>query len=178
MSFRARGFEREVWGGNRGFEFMGLKLLPATSGGKFFTFSTGGIVKWNILLYDGLRFCWQAWYFSQTWDRKVELLFPHSHMQLLWSSLYDFFWRWIVVWGRIKHWKLFWSESELGWRWLNDEVIQAVIVKTIRRMPKCTFKMQFQYTFAWMICLNSLFFLRERQPTVMKFVWEKLFWFE
>ena len=67
------------------------------------TFSTGGIVKWNILLYDGLRFCWQAWYFSQTWDRKVELLFPHSHMQLLWSSLYDFFWRWIVVWGRIKH---------------------------------------------------------------------------
>ena len=40
-------------------------------------------------------------------------------------------------------------------------------------MPKCTFKMQFQDTFAWMICLNSLFFLRERQPTVMKFVWEK-----
>ena len=108
----------------------------------------------------------------------MELLFPHSHMQLLWSSLYDFFWRWIVVWGRIKHWKLFWSESELGWRWLNDEVIQAVIVKTIRRMPKCTFKMQFQDTFAWMICLNSLFFLGERQPTVMKYVWEKLFWFE
>ena len=80
----------------------------------------------------------------------------------------------IVVWRRIKHWKLFWSESELGWRWLNDEVIQAVIVKTIRRMPKCTFKMQFQDTFAWMICLNSLFFLGERQPILMKYVWEKI----
>ena len=44
-------------------------------------------------------------------------------------------------------------------------------------MPKCTFKMQFQDTFAWMICLNSLFFLRERQPTVMKFVWEKILMF-
>ena len=62
--------------------------------------------------------------------------------------------------------------SELGWRWINDEVIEAVIVKTIRRMPRYTFKMQFQDTFAWMICLNSLFFLGERQPTVMKYVWE------
>ena len=172
MSFRAWGFEREVWGGNRGFESIGLKLLPATSGWKVFNFQHRRDRKVEHPAYDGLRFCWQAWYFSQTWDRKVELLFPHSHMQLLWSSLYDFFWRWIVVWGRIKHWKLFWSESELGWRWLNDEVIQAVIVKTIRRMPKCTFKMQFQDTFAWMICLNSLFFLRERQPTVMKYVWK------
>ena len=63
--------------------------------------------------------------------------------------------------------------SELGWRWINDEVIEAVIVKTIRRMPRYTFKMQFQDTFAWMICLNSLFFLGERQPTVMEYVWEK-----
>ena len=39
-------------------------------------------------------------------------------------------------------------------------------------MPRYTFKMQFQDTFAWMICLNSLFFLGERQPTVMKYVWE------
>ena len=91
--------------GRFGVEIVVLNVLASNSsqqrpGGKFFTFSTGGIVKWNILLYDGLRFCWQAWYFSQTWDRKVELLFPHSHMQLLWSTLYDFFWRWIVVWGR------------------------------------------------------------------------------
>ena len=63
--------------------------------------------------------------------------------------------------------------SELGWRWINDEIIEAVIVKTIRRMPRYTFKMQFQDTFAWMICLNSLFFLGERQPILIKYVWKK-----
>ena len=47
MSFRARGFEREVWGENRGFESIGLKLLPATSG-------------------------WKVFYFQHRRDRKVE----------------------------------------------------------------------------------------------------------
>ena len=65
-------------------------------------------------------------------------------------------------------------KSALGWRWINDEVLEAVIVKTIRRMSRYTFKIQFQDTFAWMIRLNSLFFLGERQPTVMKYVWEKI----
>ena len=36
--------------------------------------------KVDILLYDGLRFCWLAWYFSQTWDRKVEPLLTHSQV--------------------------------------------------------------------------------------------------
>ena len=27
MNFRARGFEREIWGGNRGFVYIGLKLF-------------------------------------------------------------------------------------------------------------------------------------------------------
>ena len=73
---------------------------------------------------------------------------------------------------------LIWEEnflpkSALGRRWINDEVLEAVIAKTIRRMSRYTSKIQFQDTFAWMICLNSLIFLGERQPTVMKYVWEK-----
>ena len=120
MNFRARGFEREIWGGNRGFVSTGLN----------------------------------------SFDLRRELLTSNVR-------------------------------EESFWRWINDEVehtsldIKAVLVKTIhvrmvkswgekiRRMPRYSFKLQFQDTFARMICLNSLFFLGERQPTVMKYVWEK-----
>ena len=65
MNFRARGFEREIWGGNRGFVSIGLKLFwfewrtsyQQHPGGKFLAVDRRGI---------------------------------NTKMKLLWFSLYDF----------------------------------------------------------------------------------------
>ena len=66
MSFRARGLEREIWDGNRGFVSIGLKIFwfeKRTSyqqrpGGKFLALDRRGIdTKMNLLwlsLYDFL----------------------------------------------------------------------------------------------------------------------------
>ena len=67
MSFCARGFEREVWGGNRGFVYIGLKLFwfeyrisyQQRPGGKFLEEDRKGIEHENEIIV-----AFPLWFFA------------------------------------------------------------------------------------------------------------------
>ena len=137
MKFRARGFEGEIWGGNRGFVSIGLKLswfekwtsYQQRPGRKFLDVDRRGIKHENKIIVG-----FPLWIFAPGVSKGrfgVEIVVLYMLAQNSFDSKENFL---PAASQRKGCWR---------WRWINDEVeytsidIEAVIVKTIHvRMVK------------------------------------------